>query len=143
MQVTLKAAPPKPTDPPSDAISGACAKAHTRPIDGTVNGRRPWLPQPHSLAGWWGLQSPASASPIVDRGIFLASAAFRAIAHFIPDVFPLLAPLKRPAADWTGFRGAIARATPRRTGGSLRLPLTHQQPRTRTGRNRLKNQSNG
>ena len=77
-------------------------------------------------------QSPASESPIVDRGFFLAPAAFGAIAHLIPDVLPFLTPLKRPATDWADFRGAIARANPRDNGGSLCSLLTHQRQRART-----------
>ena len=57
-----------------------------------------------------GLQAPASGSPIADRGFFLTPAAFRAVANVVPDVFPFLAPLKRPSADRAGFCGSIARA---------------------------------
>ena len=75
--------------------SGACMKTHTRPIDGC--GRV------------MGYHSPALTPPINDRGFFLASTTLRAVAHFIPHVFPLLAPLKWSAADRAGFRRAIAR----------------------------------
>ena len=77
-------------------------------------------------------QSPASESPISDRGFFLAPAAFGAIAHLIPDVLPFLTPLKRPATNWADFRGAIARANPRDDAGSLCSLLTHQRQRART-----------
>tara|TARA_Y100001978_G_scaffold51817_1_gene46606 strand:+ start:131 stop:367 length:237 start_codon:yes stop_codon:yes gene_type:complete len=40
----------------------------------------------------------------------MATAAFRAVTHLIPDVFPFFSPLKRSAADRTGFCGAITRA---------------------------------
>ena len=39
----------------------------------------------------------------------MATAAFRAVTHLIPDVFPFFSPLKLPAADRTGFCGAITR----------------------------------
>ena len=83
---------------------GACMKTHTRPIDG--------------VGRVMGLQAPASASPIADRGFFLAPAAFRAVAHFVPDIFPFLAPLKRSAADRAGFCGSIAGAFHRDPLGS-------------------------
>ena len=72
-------------------------------------------------------QSPASDSPISDRGFFLAPAALGAIAHLIPDVLPFLTPLKRPATDRTGFHGAIARANPRDNTRSLCSLPTHQR----------------
>ena len=76
-------------------------------------------------------QSPASDSPISDRGFFLAPAALGAIAHLIPDVLPFLTPLKRPATDWTGFRRAIARANPRNNTGWHCSLSTHQRQRAR------------
>ena len=72
-------------------------------------------------------QSPASHSPINDRGFFLTPAALGAIAHLIPDVLPFLTPLKRPATDRTGFHGAIARANPRDNTRSLCSLPTHQR----------------
>ena len=77
-------------------------------------------------------QSPASHSPINDRGFFLTPAALGAITNLIPDVLPFFAPLKRPATDWTGFRGPIARANPRDNTGSLCPLSTHQRQRART-----------
>ena len=77
-------------------------------------------------------QSPASDSPIVDRGFFLAPAALGAVAHVIPDILPFLAPLKRPATDWAGFRGAVARAHSRGKARSLRSLPTHQHQRSQT-----------
>ena len=82
---------------------------------------------PISGPGVGDFQSPASHSPINDRGFFLTPAALGAIAHLIPDVLPFLTPLKRPATDRTGFHGAIARAHPRGKAGSLRSLPTHQR----------------
>ena len=116
---------PRPTSLAVNTRSGACAKAHTRPIDRRANGRQQSPLTPHSRAGCWGLQSPASNSPVIDRGIFLAPAALGAVAHLIPNVLPFFTPLKRSATDWTSFCSAITRACPRSNADLARALSTH------------------
>ena len=36
-----------------------------------------------------------------------AAATLRAVAHFLPDVLPFFAPLKRPPTDWADLGGAL------------------------------------
>ena len=117
---------PRPTSLAINTRSGACAKAHTRPIGRDGNGRQRWPLAPRSRAGCWGLQSPASNSPVIDRGIFLAPAALGAVAHLIPNVLPFFTPLKRPTTDWTDFRSAITRACPRSNAELAQSLSTHQ-----------------
>ena len=66
----------------------------------------------------------------------MATAALRAVAHLIPDVFPLLSPLERSSADRTGLRGSIAWTF--HSSNTLIAP-TDITSSTATGLNRLGN----
>ena len=66
----------------------------------------------------------------------MAPAALRAVAHLIPDVFPLLSPLERSSADRTGLRGSIAGTF--HSSNTLIAP-TDITSSTATGLNRLGN----